>query len=330
MLYTLNPKLLIKRIAENIWHIYNPNTMRHYKVGKDEIMLLKQLKAPCTINKLSSIFPQLTKKELENAINQLVSLNLVCQNGKTKKIKLNKLTKFYLLRINTSLLTRNLFTITYQWILTITSIISTLCIVYAYVKGFKISELIKYNTSLSSMGLLFLFTIITLILHELSHGILAINQNAMVPEMGLLVYFMMPTGFADVTGIKFNGTNMQKLTVMLGGLLINFCIVGISLFLWISNLRNSIIAALILSNLGIIIFNLSFFIKLDGYYILELILHEDYLFDKSLKYVLDKRKKIDYEGIPKDEKIFYRVFGTLSVIFIPLLLANIIFSFFRL
>lgn len=330
MVYILNQNLLVRRVTKNIWHIYNPNTMKHYKVGKNEIILLENLKRPCTVDKLSSFIPKLTKKELEKIISQLVNLNLVCQVGQTKKIKLNKLTKFYLLRINTSLLTRNLFTISYQWILLITSFVSMICVVYAYAKGFNISELIRYDTSLSSIGLLFIVTLITLIFHELSHGILAINQNAMVPEMGLLVYFMMPTGFADVTGIKFNGTDMQKLTVMLGGLLVNFCIMGISLFLWINGMKNNIIASLILSNLGIIIFNLSFFIKLDGYYILELILHEDYLFDKSLKYILDKQKKLDYEGIPKNEKIFYRIFGTLSLVFIPLLLGNIIFSFFRL
>ncbi|GET11551.1 hypothetical protein SN811_00510 [Ligilactobacillus agilis] len=329
MLYELNKKLLIKKITNNIWHIYNPNTMRHYKVGKNEITLLESLKNPCTINEVSSSVPRLTRLELENIINQLVKINLVCQCGQSEKLSVNKLTKFYLLRIKTDILVRNNFTISYQWMLEISSLVSVMCIIYAYIKGVKISELIKYNTSVSSVLLLFIFTIITLIFHELSHGILAINQNAMVPEMGLLVYFMMPTGYADVTGIKFNGTNMQKLIVMLGGLLVNFCIVGISLFLWVNNIKNSIIASLILSNLGIIVFNLSFFIKLDGYYILELILHEDYLFDKSLKYVLDKQKKLNYEGVPRNEKIFYRIFGTLTIIFIPLLLGSIIFSFFR-
>ena len=81
---------------------------------------------------------------------------------------------------------------------------------------------------------------------------------------------------------------------------------------------------ILISNLVAIVINLGFYIKLDGYYILQILLEENYLREKSL----DSIKKLTTKQ-PKMEDIVYYIIGFCSIAYVPILLINILISFWR-
>ena len=97
-------------------------------------------------------------------------------------------------------------------------------------------------------------------------------------------------------------------------------------------------------NIVIIITNLMIFFKLDGYFILEELIEESYLREKSMKIISDKvlniinriikkedrNMKFKYSLVKPEEEeneVFYTIYGVLSVCYIPVLLISAVLRY---
>ena len=104
---------------------------------------------------------------------------------------------------------------------------------------------------------------------------------------------------------------------LVAGLLFNFFLFSLSLTLLLV-FDLAILQFILITNLIAIIINLGFYIKLDGYYILQILLDENYLREKAVS----KLKLIGKEELSIDNIIYY-IIGLSSVLYIPILLINI-------
>lgn len=112
--------------------------------------------------------------------------------------------------------------------------------------------------------------------HELAHAFTAKIYGVAVPEIGLNFKFFIPLGYADISGVNYLKSKYQKINVILGGSLANlfiFCI----LFVINTFYHSEIIVNMYSISLIMILFNMFFYLKLDGYYIIEKLLEKENL-----------------------------------------------------
>lgn len=159
--------------------------------------------------------------------------------------------------------------------------------------------------------------LVTVFIHEFFHLIFSVNRGANVPEIGVMLYFLSPSGFSDLTQINFIENKESKIMCLVAGLLFNFFLFSLSLTLLLV-FDLAILQFILITNLIAIIINLGFYIKLDGYYILQILLDENYLREKAVS----KLKLIGKEELSIDNIIYY-IIGLSSVLYIPILLINI-------
>ncbi|MCL2146185.1 MAG: hypothetical protein FWH52_00135 [Synergistaceae bacterium] len=187
--------------------------------------------------------------------------------------------------------------------------------------------------------ILFLITLLFITLHELGHLVIARYYKVNVPEVGIMLYFFTPLAYTNVSLLRTIKNKAHKILILLGGAFANVLLIGILLILWGLFFKDTDISVIfllsVISNFGVIIANVVIFLKLDGYYIFQEIINEDYLREKSIGIfwfvilgVLRRfgfRTKTKYNVIEMKRMsgindIFYICFGALSVLYIPFLI----------
>lgn len=181
-------------------------------------------------------------------------------------------------------------------------------------------------------------------LHELAHMITARRYGVNVPEVGIMLYFLIPCAYTNITGINLLKSKGKRIWVLLSGSLVNLGLIGIC-FILMALVPSPVVgmygAIIILVNLGTILMNTMLLLKFDGYYILETLLDEPGLREKAIshllgfiKVVLSKEtneKKASLSAL-KDEgtlllHLTYCLYAALSLIYIPFVLLNTIVPF---
>ena len=126
------------------------------------------------------------------------------------------------------------------------------------------------GTLVAGALLLFVFQIIALFLHELAHALTVKAYGRRVRRAGLLLLYGMPGAFVDTTDIWPAGKRAQ-LAVTWAGPFANLVLGGIAALLIVTN-RGGEFAPLAfqfaVSQYLLVAFNLTPFIRLDGYYLL--------------------------------------------------------------
>ena len=308
----------------NNYIVYNKVDKNHYEIGYVDYKILqyfqKGLSKEDICKKLS-----IDKDEFEKNKMQLFEMGFLSDVPLKKKLKV-KWNKIYLFRIDTRRFKRSLLTVFLERMLIVMSLFSLTYFFYLIVfNRINLEHLLVFdNTNLLEITLsLRVVQILTVVIHEFFHLIFTINRGANVPEIGVMLYFLSPSGFSDLTQINFFKKKSSKIICLLAGLLFNFTLLTFSI-LMLSFFDLPIFKFILISNLVAIVINLGFYIKLDGYYILQILLEENYLREKSL----DSIKKLTTKQ-PKMEDIVYYIIGFCSIAYVPILLINILISFWR-
>lgn len=304
--------------------VYNVIDKNHYEIGYVDYKILQYfqrgLSEECICEKLA-----IDKVDFEKNRVQLFEMGFLSDIPIKDKLKI-KWNKIYLFRIDTSRIKRNLLTVFFEQLLIFLSLVSSIYL-SALIFSNKInleSMLVFNDTSLLEATLsLVIVQILTVVIHEFFHLIFAVNRGANVPEIGAMLYFLSPSGFSDLTQIYFFKQKSSKVICLLAGLLFNFTLLSFSI-LMLSVYNLPIFQFTFITNLVAILINLGFYIKLDGYYILQVLLDESYLREKSL----DTLKKLLFNK-PKVSNILYYIVGVCSVVYVPILLINILISLWR-
>ncbi len=188
-------------------------------------------------------------------------------------------------------------------------------------------------------------SLVCLALHEAGHMITARHYGVNVPEIGVMLYFLIPCAYTNITGINLLKSKGKRLIVLLSGTLVNLGLIGLCCLIMAfssSTIVGMYCSALIIVNLGAIFMNTMVLIKFDGYYVMETILDEPRLRENAIGHIVNLikvtvSKNIDAkrafkETIKNDHAmlthITYCVYAVLSISYVPFVMLNTIIPFF--
>ena len=142
------------------------------------------------------------------------------------------------------------------------------------------------HLSLGDYIIFYIMMVCTTMLHELGHAICCYKNGGKVLSMGLMLFFLMPCFFCDVSDIYMFKDRKKSFSVAVSGIAINYAMGTLGCILFILLAAHNIYIPLLLfyylANLGFVVFNLIPFVKLDGYWVVSSLLEVDNLMDKSI------------------------------------------------
>lgn len=175
------------------------------------------------------------------------------------------------------------------------------------------------NMTIIEMVLLYIMTLLGMALHEFSHGLACKRFGGRVNKMGIMLFYLQPAAYCDVSGLYLLDKNYKKIITLLSGIVSQWVVSSLIIILYsiLSSFGYSINVLIYYAvlNIGISIVNFIPFIKLDGYWILSTIMNVYNLREKSFEYLMAILTG-KFKFIIKKEKcglvIFY---GIISLIF---------------
>ncbi|KPJ92438.1 MAG: hypothetical protein AMJ55_09760 [Gammaproteobacteria bacterium SG8_15] len=189
-------------------------------------------------------------------------------------------------------------------------------------------EWIQHETSqLISTGMMPLFLLVLFIIvtcHEFSHGLACKHFGGKVREMGFLLLYFIPAFYCNVSDSWLFEKKRHRIIVTFAGVYFELFIWSLAIITWRltePGTAPSILSLLIMMATGIrTLFNLTPFIKLDGYYILSDLLEIHNLRGRALKYFKARLLSIlgyktKYESVSKRESTILLWYGLLGLLF---------------
>jgi len=187
-------------------------------------------------------------------------------------------------------------------------------------------------------------SLLSLAFHEFGHMITARRYGVNVPEIGVMLYFLIPCAYTNITGINLLKSKGKRLMVLLSGTLVNIGLIGICYMLMAFNVSVSIgmyCIALIVINMGTVFMNTMVFIKFDGYYVMETIIDEPKLRENSfahifnlVKVLFDKNHEAKnlFRAANNEESnllkhVTYCTYSILSVLYVPIIMLSTVIPY---
>lgn len=187
------------------------------------------------------------------------------------------------------------------------------------------NEFIKVTTNfmkeMSVINIIVLYGLIVLTIgiHELSHGIACKKYTNKVREMGVMLFYFQPAMYCNVSSVYLLKDKKKKIIIFGAGIFSQLLLSAISVLVYFSlcklGYKPNVLIYYSLSNIAIALYNLVPFIKLDGYWILSTLLEIQNFREKSmdliLSFVLRKNIKERYET----RRSILILYGVLAMIF---------------
>lgn len=185
--------------------------------------------------------------------------------------------------------------------------------------------------SLLQYIIFYLMMITTTMLHEWGHAICCHRHGGKISSMGLMLFFLIPCFFCDVSDIYLFKNRKKSFDVAVSGIAVNYALGTVSCILFFVLNRFGIYAPLLMfyffANIGFVLFNMIPFVKLDGYWVVTALLEVDNLMDKSILILLTgilnprglkaakcpKVKKDDAVPVRIQALVFRPIFWVISV-----------------
>ncbi len=107
--------------------------------------------------------------------------------------------------------------------------------------------------------------------HETAHGLTCKHYGGEVHKMGLMLIYLTPAFFVDVTETWVTATRLQRLATIIAGIWIEMIFCGIAMIIWTNTQpgqwwHDFSYEIILITGLAVIVVNLNPLIKLDGYY----------------------------------------------------------------
>ncbi|GMQ56279.1 hypothetical protein AN1V17_06720 [Vallitalea sediminicola] len=343
--------------------VFNKATKKTYSLGCNEYNVLRILDGIKTMEEIHKQFNNYSLYDIENLINQFSKIGLLnteetkqspidneankkTENIKDKKnkqlsIKDKKIFKIFSLKKgilhpdNSLDKDKRIFRILYFSI--------TYLSLPIFLTGlFILIGTSSVNASLSSPPW-YLFIpvfLISISLHEFAHIIVAKNNGAHIAEIGLRLILIVPCIYSSIVGISYIESKMKRILISAAGILLNLQVAGIGFILTAFTSGNTYNFFLWLSmlNLMLVMLNLIFLLKFDGYYILAELLNDKKLKENSLSYlsylvfgkIFRKTATTNIKiKLSLNKKIIYVLYGTLNIAFVGCIFVTFIMNIIR-
>lgn len=159
-----------------------------------------------------------------------------------------------------------------------------------FVRAPEFVSYVSYSYAVYGLGIILLFTLTITALHEFAHGLACKHFGGEVKDMGLLlVFYVMPSFYCNVTDIYRIGRKRERLWVIAAGIYWQLLVSAVAAFLWLLATPFTALAdfmfLVFLGGTFNILINCNPLIKLDGYYALSQFLGVQNLQGLSSKYV---------------------------------------------
>ena len=144
----------------------------------------------------------------------------------------------------------------------------------------------SFHLSIAQYIAFYFMMIITIMLHEFGHAICCNRHGGKITSMGLMLFFMIPCFFCDVSDIYLFKDRKKSFGVAVSGIAINYMMGTAACLAYFYLYHIGIYAPLLMfyyfANVGFVVYNLFPFVKLDGYWVMTALLGVDNLLDKSI------------------------------------------------
>ncbi|OPX45198.1 putative peptide zinc metalloprotease protein YydH [Ruminiclostridium hungatei] len=145
--------------------------------------------------------------------------------------------------------------------------------------------------SIRNAIIIYIMQVITIGFHELGHAITCKYYGGKVRKMGIKLFFLLPAMYCDISEIYTFKSRKKKMLVSFAGVLVNFVAANIALIIYallnyFHGINSAVLAIYYFVNIGLGIFNLIPFVKLDGYWILSGFANITNFMDKSINLLL--------------------------------------------
>lgn len=321
--------------------IFNKLSKKTYSIGKNEYSVLKILDGTKTIDQLNTLFEIYSIYDLERLIIQFEKIGFI--KGKEPKQKLNILKiKKGVMNPNKVINPDNKLVKALYFILVYLSVPLLLFGLISGADDFNLfAEILTDSITSPSILILIPTLLLVISLHELGHAIVARCNGVNVAEFGVMLYWFMPCGYTNLSGIAFIERKSRRLLILFAGILVNINLAGIGLLCMrlVTGSGYEFLLWFVVSNLLSVFMNLLVFLKLDGYYILQELIGEKKLRENSflyLKTLLPTKTRDNGNSLYRGEWVdnpdqtrpltnsVYLVYGFLSILFIPILSLSMI------
>jgi putative peptide zinc metalloprotease protein len=271
---TESPRLKLKPGLQfypcgDLFHAFDPATSRHFRMGPQEVEWLNLLDGCRSIDSLRDHIPQEHFEEFVSRVERLelldgrssptrrdvfrLKLPIVDPNPMLDSIgALLVPFRTALNRCSPFLLLLNLVLVSTQ----IAHARHLLSAIHPTLSGF-----VFYGAALLIMGFV----------HESSHAIVARSFGVNVPSLGIMLLYLQPAFYADVSGIGLLREHGPRINVLLAGVMANNLLLTVSLIAFVLAPVNfgAYVGYFALMNATAILLNLIPFIESDGYFILQ-------------------------------------------------------------
>ena len=278
---------------KNKTNIFNKDTGKTYLIGEKESGVLKLLDGNHSIFDIAERCPYYTQEEIERLIGEFAKIGLFKKTNRNKNIlKLKK----RIVNPNSFINPKSFGTKTlYKLIMfgcPIMFLVGVLGNVWFMRKSMVsmeiVSEIINEYLHFRMIDILLLYIFFggCLFLHEFAHAVTARYYSVNVPEIGVMLYYFLPCAYTNISGINLLKNKNQRLVVLISGNLVNVGLIGLMYMAipFVSSHIAAYLLALILLNIGTVFMNGMIFLKFDGYYIMEVLVDEIQLKEKSITY----------------------------------------------
>lgn len=278
---------------KNKTNIFNKDTGKTYLIGEKESGVLKLLDGNHSIFDIAERCPYYTQEEIERLIGEFAKIGLFKKTNSNKNIlKLKK----RIVNPNSFINPKSFGTKTlYKLIMfgcPIMFLVGVLGNVWFMRKSMVsmeiVSEIINEYLHFRMIDILLLYIFFggCLFLHEFAHAVTARYYSVNVPEIGVMLYYFLPCAYTNISGINLLKNKNQRLVVLISGNLVNVGLIGLMYMAipFVSSHIAAYLLALILLNIGTVFMNGMIFLKFDGYYIMEVLVDEIQLKEKSITF----------------------------------------------
>lgn len=352
--YVISNNVNIEKLEDGKYSIFIWNTQKNYVVGENEYKVLKAIEECRRFEEIYINNPSFSKEQINRIVQVFLKMGIIVEEGKNEKILFARagVLKFKFKICNCNLLLKPESTmVRLMYYLLIYGALPILILGVISVR-----EKIGLFTNASTYTQVSIYWYLLILFgatacHELGHAIVARKLNISVPEIGILIYFLYPVVYTNMSFTRLLKKRRDRMKCLLAGIFVNCMLVGLSLITVgaIDNLE--LIHILIVNatiNFLVIATNLIVFFKLDGYYILQDFLGIQMMYEKSIEkfvsfivkpFVFIVRRKAkrnisslapgtSYQSVNQNVQWeeFLLLYGAMCVCYIPLMIISVILN----
>jgi putative peptide zinc metalloprotease protein len=162
--------------------------------------------------------------------------------------------------------------------------------------------------------------------HESAHGLTCKHYGGQVHGMGLLLIYLMPAFFCDVTEAWVTASKSQRLATIIAGIWVEMVVCGIGMIVWLNTgsgqwIHELSYQVILITGLAVIVINMNPLIKLDGYFFLTESLGIPDLKERSTSFLSGwfqsriLRLPVEMPAVPRRRVPLFVVYAFLSGIY---------------